>query len=249
MFLYIKPVISHFQMLIAHVIFFLLVTLAPTVTQCLPYNLSTVYTSTPSPFAVGGRIPPHARPFPRPYPPIPGLVMAPAFSLPAPHGVSGAEHKPSSTPHGGHGVEHRPSGTPHSDHGAEHRPSGTPHHHKHNNHHTSSADVERKLDAFFKLAHSRMESGADIRALAAGLLPLYIQLCVHVGDECNSLVADLFRARYNEVQMEADRMDRLQLVLRRLARARGRWGKRPMPPKAAMRRMRRPHMLEREEDD
>ena len=199
--------------LISHTATFLL--LLATFVQCLPYNLSTGYTTTPSPFAAGGKIPPHARPFPRPYPPIPGLVMPPTVSLPPRHGDSGPEHR---------GPEY--------------------HHDKHSHHHTSSTDIEKKLDAFFKLAHSRMESGADIRALAAGLLPLYIQLCTSVGDECNAMVAELFRARYNDVQLEADRMDRLQLVLRRLARARGRWGKRPPAPKAAIRRMRRPHMVE-----
>ena len=101
---------------------------------------------------------------------------------------------------------------------------------------TLSADAERKLGAFFKLAHSRILTdgrASDIRALAAGLFPAYLQLCAQLGDEieggCDIVVRDLFKARYNEVQIELDRMDRLQLVLVRLMRARGRWGKKRWP--------------------
>ena len=184
--------------------------------RCLPYNLSTGFTSTPSPFAAGGKTQPYVRPFPRPYPPIPGLVMPPTVSLPSLHDD----------------FKHR--STQHDD---------SVHHEDH--HKTSSTD--QRLDAFFKLVHSRMDSGADVRALAVGLLPLYMQLCTGLGPECNTLVEELFRVRYNELQLESDRMDRLHLVLRRLARARGRWGKRPPGPKAAMRRMRRPHMMEQDD--
>ena len=96
-----------------------------------------------------------------------------------------------------------------------------------------SAAAERRLGAFFKLAHSRILTdgrATDIRALAAGLFPVYLQLCAVLGggdaDEavnCDAAVGELFRARYNELQIEVDRMDRLHFVLVRLMRAHARW--------------------------
>jgi hypothetical protein len=94
-----------------------------------------------------------------------------------------------------------------------------------------SASAERRLGAFFKLAHSRILTdgrASDIRTLAAGLLPVYLQLCQVLGGDdegvdCDAAVWELFRARYNEVRIELDRLDRLHLVLVRLKRARGRW--------------------------
>ena len=99
----------------------------------------------------------------------------------------------------------------------------------------SSATAERRLAAFFKLAHSRIlvdGKSSDIRAISAALFPVYLQLCAHMGEEgdCNALVGELFKARYNEMQIELDRMDRLHLVLLRLMRARGRLGKKKKLP-------------------
>ena len=100
----------------------------------------------------------------------------------------------------------------------------------------SATAADRKLSAFFKLAHSRMDGHNDIKALATGLFPLYVQLCAALGDECDSAVGEMFRARYNELQLELDIMDRLQLVLARLMRTRGRWGKKKPAPKQMLRR-------------
>jgi hypothetical protein len=108
--------------------------------------------------------------------------------------------------------------------------------------------ADRKLSAFFKLAHSRMDGHNDIKTLAAGLFPLYVQLCVALGDNCDSAVGEMFRARYNELQLELDIMDRLQLVLSRLMRSRGRWGKkRPAPKQMLRRRVRRDGRYHHEE--
>ena len=100
--------------------------------------------------------------------------------------------------------------------------------------HPDPAALEWALDAFFKLAHSRILTNgraSDIRALATGLFPSYVQLCAQLGDDvCDSAVGELFRARYNEMQIELDRMDRMHIVLTRLMRARGRWGRKKMKP-------------------
>lgn len=85
----------------------------------------------------------------------------------------------------------------------------------------ASTTDERRLNTFFKIAHSRMDNGGDLRAQATGLFSLYNQLCSAV-DECESAVAEMYRARFNELQFEVDRMDRLKLVLSRLARMRAR---------------------------
>ena len=93
-----------------------------------------------------------------------------------------------------------------------------------------------------------MDGHNDIKTLAAGLFPLYVQLCVALGDNCDSAVGEMFRARYNELQLELDIMDRLQLVLSRLMRSRGRWGKkRPAPKQMLRRRVRRDGRYHHEE--
>ena len=79
---------------------------------------------------------------------------------------------------------------------------------------------EKKVTAFFKLAHSRMDEH-DVKALATSLLPTYMQLCVVV-PECDSMVREMYGAHHTEAQMELDRMDKLQFVLGRIMRMRGR---------------------------
>lgn len=109
-------------------------------------------------------------------------------------------------------------------------------HHKHLLHHTTdtllptlalsfnythplpSDASARRLTSFFKLAHSRVTLESDIRATATALAPLYEQLCASVAD-CDSGVMELLADHQNELQLAADRMDRLRLVLNRVRKA------------------------------
>ena len=91
-------------------------------------------------------------------------------------------------------------------------------HYKHEK--PSHTDSEKQVMSFFKLAHSRMDEH-DIKVLATSLLPSYMQLCVTVPD-CDTMLRELFGAHQAEAQLELDRMDKLQFVLSRVMRMRGR---------------------------
>jgi len=73
----------------------------------------------------------------------------------------------------------------------------------------------RRLTSFFKLAHSRVTPESDLRATAASLVPLYVQLCVSVPD-CEEGVMELLAEHQSELRLAADRLDMLQLVLHRV---------------------------------
>jgi hypothetical protein len=75
----------------------------------------------------------------------------------------------------------------------------------------------KRLTSFFKLAHSRVTLESDIRATAAGLVPLYNQLCASVPD-CYAGVMELLADHQTELRLATDRMDRLHLVLNRVRR-------------------------------
>jgi hypothetical protein len=151
----------------------------------------------------------HSRPIPLPHPEI--MIVPVDLILP---------HVPEK-PRPGHHSE-TPPGKKHSGLSYHGLPTSTP--------------ANRRLSAFFKLAHSRVDRHNDIKALATGLFPLYVQLCAARGNDCDSVVGEMFRARYNELQLELDIMDRLQLVLSRLMRTKGRWGKKKPAPKQMLRR-------------
>ena len=86
------------------------------------------------------------------------------------------------------------------------------------------ADSEKQVMLFFKLAHSRMDEH-DVKVLATSLLPSYMQLCVTVPD-CDTMLREVFGAHQAEAQLEVDRMDKLQFVLGRVMRMRGRMANR-----------------------
>jgi hypothetical protein len=81
----------------------------------------------------------------------------------------------------------------------------------------TSIDTTHRVDSFFKLAHSRVTLESDIRATAAGLAPLFADLCASVRD-CDAAVMELLADRRTELRMASDRIDRLHLVLNRVRR-------------------------------
>ena len=75
----------------------------------------------------------------------------------------------------------------------------------------------KRVTSFFKLAHSRVTPESDLRAVAKGLVPLYVQLCASV-EHCESDVMELLAEHHSELRLASDRLERLHLVLNRVRR-------------------------------
>ena len=115
-------------------------------------------------------------------------------------------------------------------------------HHRHNQ--TAHDDYDdaaatKRVASFFKLAHSRVTLDSDLRATAAGLVPLYAELCASVRD-CYANIMELLNDHRTELRLAADRMDRLHLVLNRVRRlvhdGEGGKGKKRRPSHKGLRR-------------
>jgi hypothetical protein len=109
----------------------------------------------------------------------------------------------------------------------------TPHHLQ-----NATADPERdaqRVASFFKLAHSRVTVDSDLKATAAGLAPLFVELCASV-PACETDFMDLLADRQSELRLASDRMYRLYLLFDRVRRLVDGGGKKRKPAHRALQR-------------